>query len=447
MKTALAIGSLALFVGWTAVAWTTGGSWDRVEGLVALHQSALHEGVLDDPQRLGRFPLYGALWYRLTAVSSDAATVVLAGRWLSIASLLAVAAIGWQYLSSRPGTPRPAAALGATAWLGWLPALQFGGSDRCDAPALLLAASGWMAGRSPRIPVVALGGFLAGFSSSLRTTSGLEALAWGLVALAGERRTRQFHVAWVAGGIGGLALAAAATFAIHGQAALPWLLSGGKSGWDIAQTADLLLRLAPLGALGLAVASLGWAPRPLAGTALVSLGLAMLLSLRPGANLNWFLAPTWFLSLCLGASSLSFPKAITCLAILQTWVVQAPRLHALWKQAVATEERSFLVDAIDRPVLSSDALPVLLAGKDLAVDDPHLWEDLSAHRTPGRSPLAESLARERWAVLTDPDLLHPRGRHWSAEVRRWVIDSTRICGQVGETQLRLPREAPCPRSR
>lgn len=447
MKRRLALGSIVLFLAWTFIPLVTGGSWDRVEGLVAIHQTSLFEGRLDVPGAFPRIPLYGALWYRLTAVCADPSTAISFGRIMSISSLVGVALVSRGALSRSFGAPVGAASLGATVWLGWLPAMQFGGSDRCDGPALLLASTGWILGRSPQFRSLGWGGLLAGLSSAFRPTSGLESILWGISAMVAERRAAKAFLLWIGCGIVGQLLSFIAFLCIHGVSGLPLLALAGKSGADPGQSADLLLRLAPLGALALGAAALPRVPRSLAVATVTSWLLAGLLAMRPGANLNWFLGPTWLLGMCLGLGTRTFPRAITLLGILQTWLVQTPRLHSLWIQAHQTSARAALVATLDRPVLTADALPVLLVRGQVAIDDPHLVEDLSARHALASDLVEDALRSNRWAILTDPDLFLLRRSHWSPGVRRWMLDSTRVCGQAGETQLRLPLEAPCPRSR
>lgn len=422
-----------------------GGSWDRVEGITRLHVLAAQAGALHppaDPDGPLRLPLYGALWYRLVVLLPG--DPLAAGRILSLASCLGLSLLGYVLLRRRFGAGRGPALLGSLAWLGWIPALQFGATLRCDAPALLVGAYGWSLGLSSRPRLVALGGGLAALSGLLRPTAGVEALVWGCASLALVERSRL--KAWLLGAFLGGMIALGTFTLLDGAAGWHALTLAGATPRSLPQALDLLLRLAPLSLPFLALATLAWTPGTLARAALASLLLASVLLLRSGANLNWMLGPSWLLSLGLAFAVPRVPSLLLALLALQTTAAQLPRMLELARTAHTQPGREALLQGLQGPVLTAEPLLLRHANTTSPIEDPHLVETLSRSGALPSGLLLDRLRRERWAVLTDPDLLSARPRHWSRATALWVRDSTRPCRTAGSHQLRLPKERPCPTS-
>lgn len=433
---------LAVFLLVQGLALGEGVSWDRVEGVAVAHQLAAAEGALHQGEAVGRIPLYGPLWYRIVAfLGGDAEGMLRAGRILSILSCLALVAMAFGHLR-RLGVDAGRAALAATAWLGWGPALQFGGTDRCDAPALALAASGWMLGIGAGRTRAWWGGVLGGLSSLLRPTSGPEVLAWGLAAAWSATPGRWSW--WVAGAGAGGIVAAATWWGLDGKAGWDHLLLAGAAGPDLSQAVDLLLRLAPQALPVVAVGLLLGAARATTIPVWVALGLGGLLLLRPGASVNWLLGPSWLLSLSLGAGLARIPAFVVPVLVVQTFLVQVPVVAQRLEQARGAEARSALVRSSPLPVLTSEPWVVLRAGRQPVLEDPHLVESLGRHGALPSGIVFDALRSGRWAVLPDPDLLRPEPRFWSPSTAAWVRDSMVACHRDDPLSLRVPSGVPCP---
>lgn len=445
MKSAIALASMLVFLGISGFALVTGGSWDRVEGLVVVHQMASATGDSHaDPTRI---PLYGVVWYRVVGWFGEWRQVLLAGRILSIASCLALAALGWHLLRRKFGANREGAVLGACAWLAWMPAIQFGGVDRCDAPALLVAVLGWCLQLGGNWKSIAMGGMLAMLSSLIRPTSGPEAVLWGLASLVSARAGRQAIGAWIGAASMGAVVVVGCVALLDGASAFENLSMAGKTPLNFGQVVDLSLRIAPLSLPILALVYWRTTHPALRGVVPVIVVLAFLSLARTGANLNWLLSASWFLSMVIGAQSRRIPSGVVVALWLQTIFVQVPRWHGLLEQAEQSTRRMEILRAVDRPILTSDALSVLGAGKTLAIDDPHLLQGLSKVGVFPGGYVLERLRSERWAILTDPDMSDTTSAFWSRELVDWVRDSTRVCSRSGSVRLLVPREAACPTSR
>lgn len=437
--------AMAVFLGTHGYALVTGGSWDRVEGVTVSHQAAADRGELHQGEEVGRIPLYGSAWYRMVAwIPEDAEGYLAAGRILSIASCLLLVAAGYLFLRRRGATSSDALG-GASLWLAWGPALQFGGVDRCDAPALLMAAGGWMFSFARGAPLAFAGGALAGLSSAIRPTSGPEALLWAIAAASSGAAPR--WRAWISGSVvGGIA---ALFLFLHLEGSPGWanLRLAGAASADPRQVADLLLRILPQATPLVAVALLSRAPRSLALPVSAALVVGVLSFLRPGASLNWLLGPSFLLSLSLGLTSVRLPRAVLWMLLLQTLGVQAPAVVQRFGEVNLQLARVRAVAVSPLPVLTSETLVCARAGTRIPVEDPHLLESLGREGALTRGLILDSLRAGRWAVLPDPDLLSEDPRYWSRSAVAWVRDSMATCRFDDGVELAFPRGAPCPRVR
>jgi hypothetical protein len=436
--------AIALFAGIHGFALVAGVSWDRVEGVTVSHQMAADAGTLQAGGEVGRVPLYGSAWYRSVALLGEGPEGLLAaGRILSILSCLLLSLMGFLFLRRR-GVVAERAAAAATLWLTWSPALQFGGLDRCDAPALLLASVGWMLSWSRSRAWSFAGGCIAGLSSLVRPTSGPEALVWFLAGALAGAAPRWRH--WLAGAVLGGTLAFLAVLGLEGAAGLARLSLAGAAGPDPRQALDLFLRALPQAAPVLAAGLLVHAPRTLAFPVAAALLLGIASFLRPGASLNWLLGPSFLLSLSLSTSTARIPFSVVVLLCLQTVAVQLPWVLQRFERAGQAEARVRAIAASPLPVLTSETLSTLLARRRVPIEDPHLLESLDRAGALGSPRLEDSLRAGRWAVLADPDLQSGDPRFWSSGTAAWVRDSMHVCVFAEGAELAFPRSVPCPTS-